>query len=78
MTSIQQQAIDLISKLPDEKVYYLINFLEGFGQPLETMENDDAWKAYQNIQKYRKPSSADRDYGMELNAAREKKYADID
>ncbi len=45
---------------------------------METMENDDAWKAYQNIQKYRKPSTADRDYGMELNAAREKKYADID
>ena len=27
MTLMQEQAMDLIKKMPDDKIYYLINFL---------------------------------------------------
>ena len=30
MTLMQEQAIDLIKKMPDEKIYYLIHLLEDF------------------------------------------------
>ena len=79
MTLMQQQAIDLITKLPDEKIYYLINFLQGFMeiQQIEKNELTSSQKAYQNLQKFRKKGTIDRDYKAELYAALEEKYESI-
>lgn len=79
MTLMQQQAIDLITKLPDEKIYYLINFLQGFMeiQQIEKNELTSSQKAYQNLQKFRKKGTIDRDYKAELYAALEEKYENI-
>ena len=64
MTLMQEQAIDLITKLPDEKIYYLINFLEGFMDIKQVEKNKltNSQKAYQNLQKFRQKSAVDRDY----------------
>ena len=64
MTLMQEQAIDLITKLPDEKIYYLINFLEGFMDIKQVEKNKlaNSQKAYQNLQKFRQKSAIDRDY----------------
>lgn len=79
MTLMQEQAMDLIRKLPDEKIYYLINFLEGFTEikPMENIELSESQKAYQNIQKFRRKSEVDRDYKAELYTALEEKYESI-
>ena len=79
MTLMQEQAIDLITKLPDEKIYYLINFLEGFMEIKQVEKNQltNSQKAYQNIQKFRKKGTIDRDYKAELYDALEEKYESI-
>lgn len=79
MTLIQEQAIDLIKRLPDEKIYYLINFLEAFEIPRQTDNNEvtSSQRAYQNLQKFRKKGTEDRDYREELYAALEEKYASL-
>ncbi len=80
MTIMQEQAMDLIKKMPDEKIYYLIHLLEGFAEPMPTYEGEptNAQKAYQNLQKFRRRGTADRDYKEELYSALEEKYASID
>ena len=79
MTLMQEQAIDLITKLPDEKIYYLINFIEGFMEikQVEKSKLTNSQKAYQNLQKFRKKSTIERDYKEELYAALEEKYESI-
>lgn len=79
MTLMQEQAIDLITKLPDEKIYYLINFLEGFMDIKQVEKNKltNSQKAYQNLQKFRQKGTIDRDYKAELYAALEEKYESI-
>lgn len=80
MTMLQEQAIDMIKKLPDDKIYYVVNILEGIEGLF--MENDSeradrAQKAYYELQRYRKSSLVDRDYKAELAEALEERYANI-
>ena len=79
MTVLQKQAMDLIKRLPDEKVYYLINLLEGLAEPKQTAESEltESQKAYQNLQKFRRRGIEDRDYKAELYAALEEKHENI-
>ncbi len=39
MTLMQEQAMDLIKKMPDEKIYYLINLLNGLMETAPVYEN---------------------------------------
>ena len=80
MTMMQQRAIKIIEKLPDDKVYYVISILEG----IEGLESDHdkekmtkSQKAYQDLQQFRKRGSEERDYKRELYAALEEKYESI-
>ena len=79
MTLIQEQAIDLIKRLPDEKIYYLINFLEAFEIPgqIDKSEVTSSQRAYQNLQKFRQKGTEDRDYREELYSALKEKYASL-
>ena len=78
MTALQEQAVDLIKRLPDDKVFHVINILEGMESDTVTPMETQAQRAYQNLQKYRKSSPIERDYKAELNEALEEKYAGID
>ena len=80
MTMLQKQAIDIIKKLPDDKICHVINILEGIEKLFpakEEAELEKSQKAYQELQKYRKSCSVDRDYKSELAEALEEKYAGI-
>ncbi len=80
MTMLQEQAIDMIKKLPDDKIYYVVNILEGIEglfMPKDGQRRERAQKAYQELQHYRKNSPVERDYKAELAEALEK-YEDID
>lgn len=80
MTLMQEQAMDLIKKMPDEKIYYLINLMNGMMEttPINQNELTGAQKAYENLQKFRHRSTVDRDYKAELYSALEEKYGSID
>lgn len=79
MTLMQEQAIDLIKKMPDEKIYYLIHLLEDFVEPptLYSTESTVSQRAYQNLQKFRHRGTVERDYKAELCTALEEKYEGI-
>ena len=80
MTMIQQQAMEIIERLPDEKMYYVINILkniEGLASETGSEELTKSQKAYQNFQRFRKSSSVERDYKEELHRALEEKYESI-
>ena len=76
MTLMQEQAMDLIKKMPDEKIYYLINLLSDLVEttPIYKNEPTNAQKAYKNLQKFRHRGTVDRDYKVELYSALEEKY----
>ena len=80
MTMLQEQAINIIKKLPDDKIYHVINILEGIERlfPMkDESELEKSQKAYQELQRYRKSSPIERDYKKELAEALEEKYAGI-
>lgn len=80
MTAIRERAYEIIERLPDDKIYYVIKLLEGIeglasqaARGEKTMEQE----AYENLQRYRKCSDTDIDYKAELAEALEKKYAGV-
>ncbi|MCI9077273.1 MAG: hypothetical protein HFH10_16195 [Dorea sp.] len=71
--------MDLIKKMPDEKIYYLIHLLEDFVEPstIYNTESTASQRAYQNLQKFRHRGTVERDYKAELCTALEEKYEGI-
>lgn len=66
--------------MSDEKIFYLINLLNGMVKTVPTYENElsDSQKAYENLQKFRRRGTADMDYKAELYSALEEKYGSVD
>ena len=81
MTMLQEKAVDMISRMSEEKLYYVVQLLESVEGLSENMENDGktpAQKALEDLQRFRKRSDVEIDYKAELAKAREEKYAGID
>ncbi len=81
MTVMQERAFEMIKRLPDEKIYYIVQILEGMegltSQAVHgTMTKEQ--KAYENLQRFRKCSDVEIDYKAELAQALEEKYAGAD
>lgn len=78
MTVMQERAYEIIKRLPDEKIYYIVQMLEGIEgltiQP-EPAAMTSEQKAYENLQRFRKCSDVEVNYKAELAQAREEKYA---
>lgn len=80
MTVIQQHAMEIIERLSDDKMYYVVNILEsieGLASETGSEELTKSQKAYQNFQRFRKSGSVERDYKEELHKALEEKYESI-
>ena len=78
---MQERAFEMIKRLPDDKVYYIVRMLEGIEGliPENVMEVSTAeQKAYENLQRFRKCSDVEIDYKAELMQALEDKYEGID
>ncbi len=80
MTVMQERALEMIKRLPDDKVYYIVQMLEGIegltsrvSQETKTTEQ----KAYENLQRFRKCSDVEIDYKAGLAQALEEKYAGV-
>ena len=81
MTMLQEKAVDMISRMSEEKLYYVVQLLESVEGLSGDMENDaktPAQRALEDLQRFRKRSDVEIDYKAELAKAREEKYAGID
>lgn len=77
MSAIRQQAIEIIERMPEEKIYDIVNLLQKMEDKEETPKQNsptEAQIAFQKLKKYRKEGAADRDYKAELYTALEEKY----
>lgn len=80
MTVMKQRAIDMISRMPEEKLYYVVQLLEGVeglsenkADGFETPEQ----RALKDLQRFCKRSDVEIDYKAELAEVRKEKYAGI-
>ena len=82
MSIMQEKAYEMIKRLPDDKVYYIVRLLEGLEGLVQPEKNDDSMtveqRAYEDLQQFRKCSDVEIDYKKELEQALEEKYAGID
>lgn len=78
MTAIKEKAFELIERLPDDKVVYIVNIMRDLDSLFNGTEpNDEKMLAYENLKKYRRPSDKELDYKEELAKALEEKYESI-
>lgn len=81
MTAMKERAIDMISRMPEEKLYYVVQLLEsveGLSENIEKGTKTMQQRALEDLQRFRKQSDVEIDYKAELAKAREEKYAGID
>ncbi len=89
MTELKAEAIKMIQHMPNKELIKLMSYLESSGiaatfkKSQETLKNynpetlKDSMAAYEELQKYRRPSEVEIDYKAEYQKALEEKYADI-
>jgi hypothetical protein len=83
MTQIKEKAVEMIQRLPDDKMIYIVNILQNLEalSSYETKQEDDVAKAREAfiaLEGFRKKLPADFDYKEELAKARDEKYENID
>ncbi len=81
MTALKERAVDMISRMPEEKLYYVIQLLEsveGLSENTEKGIKTPEQRALEDLKRFRKRSNVEIDYKAELAKAREEKYAGID
>ncbi len=79
MTQIKERAFNIIQKLPDDKMIFVVSILEGLEGLCISQEDEKSvsQRAYQDLQKYRKEGRQEVDYKAELEQALEEKYESI-
>lgn len=81
MSIMQEKAYEMIKRLPDDKLYYIVRMLEGLEGLVPSAGNEDSMtveqKAYEDLQQFRRCSDVEIDYKEELAQALEEKYAGI-
>ena len=79
MTQMKERAVELIERIPDEKMFYVINILQNLEEMSSNRPADkkQAMEALQNILTFSGRLPADFDADKELEEAREKKYGSI-
>ena len=81
MTVMKERAMDMIRRMPEEKLYYVVQLLEsveGLCENTEMGVKTPQQRALEDLQRFRKRSDVEIDYKAELAKAREEKYAGID
>lgn len=79
MTQLKERAVEMIQRMPEEKMFYVINILqnlEGMAADKNT-DKEQAIAAFEDIMRYRGRLPADFDADWELAEAREEKYGHI-
>ena len=79
MTQIKEKAVEMIQRIPEENMSYVINILQNLEEMTTNKDKDreQAMAAFQDILKYRGRLPKDFDADEELAEAREEKYGNI-
>ena len=79
MTQMKERAVELIERIPDEKMFYVINILQNLEEMSSNRPADkkQAMEALQNVLKFSGRLQEDFDADKELQEAREEKYGNI-
>lgn len=81
MTMLKERAVDIIKRMPEDKLFYVVQLLESVEELSENTKKDGITleqRALEDLQRFRKKSDVEIDYKAELAEAREEKYANID
>ena len=79
MTRIKERAVEMLQRIPDSDMFYVINILQNLEEMTTNKDKDreQAMAAFQDILKYRGRLPKDFDADEELAEAREEKYGNI-
>ncbi len=81
MTILKERAVDMINRMPEEKLYYVVQLLEsveGLSESTAKGTKTPEQRALEDLKRFRKQIDVEIDYKAELAKAREEKYAGID
>ncbi len=81
MTMLKERAVDIIRRMPEEKLFYVVQLLESVEELSENTKKDGMTleqRALEDLQRFRKKRDVEIDYKAELAEAREEKYASFD
>ena len=81
MTMLKERAVDIIRRMPEEKLFYVVQLLESVEELSENTKKDGmtlGQRALEDLQRFRKKRDVEIDYKAELAEAREEKYASFD
>lgn len=78
MTQIKEKAFEMIARLPDEKMKYVVNILENIEElSMADQKKKNKTEAFETLLEFHKTLSNDFDDVKELENARDEKYASI-
>lgn len=79
MTRIKEKAVEMIQRMPDDNMFYVINILQNLEEMTANKDTDreQAMAAFQNLLRFSGRLPQDFDADKELEAAREEKYGNI-
>lgn len=77
MTQIRQEAIKLLEQIPEDKVIFIIQIMQGIKGIYMDDDMEQREEAFQQLEKMRK-HIPDLDYDKELTSYREEKYGAAD
>ena len=79
MTQIREKTLEMLERLPDEKMIYIFNILQNI-EAFSSTEKDETVKedAFATLMKYSGSLPEDFDYRTELEEARMEKYGSPD
>jgi len=79
MTRIKEKAVEMIQRMPDDDMFYVINILQNLEEMTakKDAEREQVMAAFQDILKYRGRLPEDFDADRELAEAREEKYGNL-
>lgn len=73
MTTLRKDAIDLLEKIPEDKLYFLVQIMREVSGLYETDDQSVRDRAFEELESFRK-KVPHLDYDKELESYREKKY----
>lgn len=73
MTVLRKNAMDLLEKMPEDKLYFVVQILQGINGLYGTPEQEMRDSAFEKLESLRRKNTQ-IDYDKELESYREEKY----
>lgn len=73
MTALRKNAMNLLEKIPEDKLYYVVQIMQGVNGLYESDSQAKKTEAFEHLETMRREVT-DLDYADELRSHREEKY----